>query len=325
MFGYFTDNITTALTASLAGLVILYIPNTNDIFKMMMKMFLCSFGMILSCLFGLMFSFDIWIATIGFTIFSGIVHYVSKYFRLKPPASFFFIMIAAMMIGQPFNLEKIPTKLGIFAIGTIIATSVSILYCVLINPKHKNIGTKSFFKVNPYINIVESIIIGSCMGVSILVGKLFHLDYPFWIPISSLAVLQGVNKVHIWKRGFRRIIGTFAGLLIAWAIFSFFRNPLTVCIIIICLQIIIELLITRHYALTVVFLTPMGMLLAETGSPTSLDPDHLLKMRLIQILIGSAIGSIGGWFLYNEKLRFNTVKNLRKSRIALRRRFSKNY
>jgi len=83
----------------------------------------------------------------------------------------------------------------------------------------------------------------------------------------------------------------------------------------------VEMLITRHYALAVTFLTPMGVLLAETGSATSLDPDYLLKMRLIEILIGSLIGCIGGWFLYNERVRFNSIKNLKKSKIVLRKSF----
>gem|GEM_PF-3356332 len=136
-----------------------------------------------------------------------------------------------------------------------------------------------------------------------------------------VAVLQGVNQYHIWKRGLHRIIGTTIGLGIAWLIFSYITSPLWICLFIISLQIIVEMLITRHYALAVTFLTPMGVLLAETGSATSLDPDYLLKMRLIEILIGSLIGCIGGWFLYNERVRFNSIKNLKKSKIVLRKSF----
>lgn len=80
-----------------------------------------------------------------------------------------------------------------------------------------------------------------------------------------------------------------------------------------------QFLITRHYALAVTFLTPMGILRAETGSATSLNPYYLLQMRLLEILIGSAIGCIGGWFLYNERIKFSSIKNLRKSKVVLRK------
>ena len=119
------------------------------------------------------------------------------------------------------------------------------------------------------------------------------------------------------------LAGTIIGLGIAWFIFSYVNDILWICVCIITLQIIVEMLITRHYALAVMFLTPMGILLAETGSSTSLNPDYLLKMRFLEILIGSAIGCIGGWFLYNERIRFSSIKNLRKSKIVLSKSFLK--
>lgn len=322
IFGYYSGNVKASLTASLAGLVILYIPNTKDIFEMMMKMFVCSFGMIISYIFGLVFSFNMWIAPLAFGIFSAIVYYIVRYFNLKPPGSFFFIMMASMAIGLPHNPEAIPQKIGVFTIGTLNACLICLIYTLLKSKKEpsKNVTT---LQINPYVNLVESQIIGICMFASVLIGQIFKLDYPYWIPVSSLAVLQGVNQYHIWKRGLHRIIGTLIGLVIAWFIFSYINDTLWICIAIICLQIIVEMLITRHYALAVMFLTPMGILLAETGSSTSLNPDYLLKMRLLEILIGSVIGCVGGWFLYNERIRFNSIKGLRKSKIVLRKSFKK--
>lgn len=323
IFGYCSGNVKSSLTASLACLVILYIPNTKDIFETMTKMFVCSFGIIISYIFGLVFSFNMWIAPLAFGIFSGIAYYIVKYFNLKPPGSFFFIMIASMAVGIPHDPESIPQKVGIFTIGTLNACTICLIYCVL-KSKKESIKTSTALRINPYVDLVESHIIGICMFASVLVGQIFKLDYPYWIPISSLAVLQGVNQYHIWKRGLHRIIGTIIGLGIAWIIFSYVHDILWICVAIICLQIIVEMLITRHYALAVMFLTPMGILLAETGSSTSLNPDYLLKMRLLEILIGSTIGCIGGWFLYNERVRFNSIKHLRKSKIALRKSLKQN-
>ena len=323
MFGYFLGDIKSALTASLAGLVIIYIPSNSDFIETMMKMFVCSFGMIISYGLGLTFSFNLWTASLVFGIFSAIAYYIARYFNLKPPGSFFFIMMASMAIGLPHNLELIPKRVGVFTIGTVNACLICLIYSVLNSKKEAN-KNHTTFHINPYVNLVESCIIGICMLVSVFIGKFFNLDYPYWIPISSLAVLQGVNQYHIWKRGLHRIIGTTIGLGIAWLIFSYVTSPLLICVCIITLQIIVEMLITRHYALAVTFLTPMGILLAETGSSTSLNPDYLLQMRLLEILIGSGIGCVGGWFLFNERVRFNSVKHLRKSKVVLRKSFMKN-
>lgn len=306
--GYFFNDVRTALTASLAGLVILYIPTKGNIMEIMVSMFVSCFGMIIAHSLGFILSFNSIAAPIGFGVFSMIAYYVSRYFNLKPPGSFFFIMIASMAIGLPHEFKDIPKSIGIFTIGTLNAVVLTFLYSIIFLRKKSELEAPSTFTVNHHVNLAESAIIGIFMMLSIFIGKIFKLDYPYWIPISCLAVLQGVNSYHIWKRGLHRIIGTLTGLFIAWAIFSYVKNPLYICICIIALQIIVELLIVRHYALAVVFLTPMGILLAETGSPQSLDPDHLLKMRFIEILIGSVLGGIGGWFLHNEQLRSRLKK-----------------
>lgn len=61
----------------------------------------------------------------------------------------------------------------------------------------------------------------------------------------------------------------------------------------------------------------MTILLAETANPANLSIDQLIYTRFIDILIGSAIGAIGGYFIYHEKIRYAAVRRLRKMRIAL--------
>ena len=319
--GYYFQDLRSALTASLAGLVILYIPTKGNILEIMSTMFVCGFGMIFSYSLGTILSFNEWIAPIGFGLFSMVVYYISRYFNLKPPGSFFFIMIASMAIGLPHSIETIPRSIGLFTIGTLNAMVLTFLYSILFLRKTSGKQKMPVFTINHYVNLSESAIIGVFMMLSILIGKVFKLDYPYWIPISCLAVLQGVNSYHIWKRGLHRILGTITGLFIAWAIFSYVKTPLGICLCFIALQIIIELLIARHYALAVVFLTPMGILLAETGSPQSLEPDYLLRMRFLEILIGSFLGGIGGWFLYNEQLKLKSIKTIsRTAAVAQKRR-----
>ena len=173
LFGYFFADVRSALTASLAGLVILYIPNSKDIFEIMMKMFVCSFGMIISYIFGLVFSFNMWIAPFAFGIFSAIAYYIVRYFNLKPPGSFFFIMMASMAIGLPHHPEAIPQKIGIFTIGTLNACLICLIYSLMKNKKESK-SSLTTFQINPYVNLVESFIIGICMFASVLVGQIFN-------------------------------------------------------------------------------------------------------------------------------------------------------
>jgi hypothetical protein len=40
---------------------------------------------------------------------------------------------------------------------------------------------------------------------------------------------------------------------------------------------------------------------------------------MIDIFIGSVIGIIGGWILYHEKVHFYTIKQLRKSKVLIKK------
>ncbi len=321
MIGYYFDEVRLALTASLAGLTILYLPTQGNIFQIMTKMFVCAFGMIVSYSFAILFSFTDWSAVLGFGIIATIFHYVSKYFNLKPPGSFFFIMIASMALGNTHHLPNVPRSIGLFSLGAINACLLALFYSLAFLPKTTKTKIKSSFKINPYTNFAESLIIGISMMLSVLIGRLFDLDYPYWIPISCLAILQAVHRYHILKRSIHRLIGTIIGLGLVWLIFTFINNVLLLCFCIIILQIIVELLITRHYALTVIFLTPLGVLLAETGSAITSDPNHLLQMRLIEVLIGTGLGLIGGWFLFHEKIKYLDKKYHKRSKKVIEKSF----
>ena len=316
MVGLYFDQSKAALTASLGGLVILYMPITNSIFKRMLVMFVCSFGMMLSYSVGLIFSFNPIVAVLVFGALTIVVHYVARTFNMKPPGSFFFIMIAAIAFMMPNDLTLAPQKIGIFTLGTMSAFLLALIYSLLI--KHdleENTAQLSIvIDRNPYHNGIESALVGLFMAISLAVGYIFELNNGYWIPISALAVLQGANSYIVGKRAIHRILGTSVGLMLCFFILTTFNSNVGIAISIIVLQVIIELLIARHYALAVVFITPISILLAEAGTVNHVDPLVLIESRFLDILIGSAIGVIGGFFIYSQKVRVYTSLGLRKMR-----------
>lgn len=72
------------------------------------------------------------------------------------------------------------------------------------------------------------------------------------------------------------------------------------------------MLVTRHYALAVVFITPLTILLAEAAQRTGLSTNELITARLIDTAIGITIGAVGGWVVYNEQLKRRAIKEMSK-------------
>ncbi|MNU25638.1 hypothetical protein D3C71_139880 [compost metagenome] len=321
--GLLTGNLKNSLVSSMGGLVILYYAPSLPLASRMITLLTCAFGFMLSYTIGLFFSFNPYVSAIIFGLWAMSVHWIVSFFKTKPPGNFFFIMMASMASCQPFDLAAIPQKIGLLGLGSMLACLLGVAYGLLMLKKQAPASAQNIsvtIRNNQYTSLVESGIMGLFMFAALLTGHLLAFKNPYWIPISCLAVMQGVSRVHIWRRAVHRVIGTLVGLGLCWLALSISKTPLSICISIIILQFVVELLIGRHYALAVIFITPMTLLLAEAANPLVQDPNHLLSARITDILVGSLIGALGGWFIYHEKIRQGAIRQIRKTRIFMHRR-----
>lgn len=323
--GLYFGNIRYGVSACLSGIAILYLPTAGSVFSRMKTILVCSSGLILSSAFGLIFSFHPLVAAFALGLFAYGVHRIVLSAQIPPPKSFFFILIAAMSICQPFNLHEIPLKVGLLGLGALFTCTLAFCY-VLIPYFRKNPSAPhkphTETAITVYPDMWEAVVTGIFMMLSLLIGYLFQLKNPYWVPISCAAVMQGASLYHIRQRTFHRILGTFIGLGFCWLILLVVKTPLSVCITVMVLQCIIEMLVVRHYALAVIFITPLTILLAETANPTSDQINTLISLRFWDISIGSVLGAIGGWVLYREKVRHSGMRRLRMIRKGMRRRHS---
>lgn len=314
LLGLYFDNLQYGLSACLSGLIIIYLPESGTFTNRILTLLVCSFGFLVSSAFGYVFSFNTIVAIIAFGIFSMVVHWINLFYKISAPRSFFFILIAAMSICQPYNIESIPIKVGLMALGTMLTCMFAIVYLFFLSYKEPT-STKEeimpIFKKNTSADIWETLIYGCVMAVSLAIGHFFKLSNPYWIPISCAAVMQGASLYHIRQRMFQRILGTLVGVGFTWCLFHFIDySPLLICISIIILQLMIELLIVKQYAIAVVFITPFTILLNEAANPLFNNPNALIALRFEEIIIGSILGAIGGWLLYKEKIRYASINKI---------------
>lgn len=311
-FGLYLNDLKIGLTMSLAALTVVYFPILGSLSERILTILATSFGFIFSYFLGLLFSFNHFISAIVFGLFSMIINWLTSYLKIKPPKSFFFIMLAATASCIPHNTSKIPTSVGYLAIGTIISSIIAIIYSLLVTKKtslQNNIQVT--IKRNRYTDFIESVILGLFMFISLGIGFLFDLNNPYWIPVSCAAVMQGTTKYHVWQRGTQRVLGTFLGVGLCWIVLSFGKTPLLICLSIIVLQFIVEWLVPRNYGIAVIFITPLTILLTEASSPLIVDTNYFIYLRFLNIFLGSFIGAIGGWIIYNEKIHYSVIRKMR--------------
>lgn len=319
LLGWYLGDIAAGKLASVGALVILY-TQSNDLAYRLAILMICGFGFILSYTVGSVFSHGEIVPAIALGIYTFSVHYALFKLNLnKPPGNFFFTMVACIAIATPKDLPAISAGIGNVALGVIIACTVGLVYSLITLRGAAGQENKIVFQQNKYTNITESIIFGATVGASLLVANVLQMENPYWVPISCMAVMQGVSTTQVWERALHRILGTVIGLAMTGLVLLLPLTIWQVCVCIILLQIIVEYFVVRNYGIAAIFITMLTVFLAEPNISLTDHSNALIRARLLDTLIGSAIGAVGGWLLYHEKIHFYTRRQLRRTKTIVKR------
>lgn len=114
----------------------------------------------------------------------------------------------------------------------------------------------------------------------------------YWIVCAGIAVVgMPVGRRAAATRGIHRTIGTVVGGALYLAL-AFLPLPVwALALLLGILQFVIELVVVRHYALALVFITPLVLLLlgAATGETETLP---LALERVFDTLVGAVVGTV---------------------------------
>jgi uncharacterized membrane protein YccC len=117
------------------------------------------------------------------------------------------------------------------------------------------------------------------------------VDHAYWAMAAALLVLhQGTDRSRTLRRGTERLLGTWVGLGLAGVILSLHPHDLWLVLLLALLNLVIELLVVRNYALATVFITTTALTISS-GTHT-VDIGHLLLARGIDTLIGCTVGVV---------------------------------
>ncbi|WP_459476276.1 FUSC family protein [Clostridium saccharoperbutylacetonicum] len=146
------------------------------------------------------------------------------------------------------------------------------------------------------IVFVNSIRYGIVLAVSAIVAFYFPFTRPYWITLSCAAVMCGSTIMATFHRAIQRSVGTIIGIILAIAILSFQPQGFMVVVVNMCLTALIELAISRNYALAAIFITPNSILIAENSTQIH-NIGYFATARITDIIVGSAIGLIGTYII----------------------------
>lgn len=298
--GLYFNQLTYSIMVCLGGFVILYMP-TADWRQRMLVMVLSSVGFVASFAVGLLFSQNDITRIVSISAFAFIVHSICLYLNFKSPGSTFFILLTSVASYSAESYTQIIPVLTFLGIGTLLACIVALIYSIATHGRPIAITTEE--KLDHHSILLEGLLVGIFVAISLVLAFIFKLEKPYWVPVSCMAVMRGVNTQHVYQRGFQRILGTVVGLGLTYLLLLVETTPLALCITIPVLQFFAELFVARNYALALVFITPMALLLAEAATGLTLNENSIIITRLYDITLGSVVGAVGGYLLYHQQLK----------------------
>lgn len=298
------------LAASLGGLVFLYLPATQLSHRMAWLM-ACAFGMTASHALGLLGHLAPALVVPLLVIITLLVMMVVRFYAMPPPGSVFFVMTAAIGAYNPVKGPDVLMQMGAIALGSVLAVGIAFLYSLYIVSRHGVPQPNPPQQPDFDVVVTEPVVIAFFVGLSLMAAHGLSLERPYWVPISCLAVIQGVSLRAAWTRQLQRILGTCLGLLLFLAIAHVQLGPWGVAAVLTLLAFVIESVIMRHYALASMFITPLAILLAEAGQGFVAAPQELMKARLLDTVVGALIGLAGAAFLHNARCRTAVSNSLR--------------
>ena len=302
LVGAWFNRLDYGLIASLGGQTFLYTTNT-PLPQRMVTLMVCAFGMTASFALALMGSFHPLATIATLTFLTILVTMVCRFYRLPPPGSLFFIMAASIAAYMPYDVWQIPVRAGLIFLGSTLAVMIAFAYSLYIVRRHDPMTQAPLAQPDFQFVIYDSVMIGIFVGLSLLLAHLLQLHSPYWVPVSCIAIMQNMTMRAVWNKQVHRILGTAAGLALAWALLSLPFNKWGTGIIIMLLTFMIEMLVVRNYALAVAFITPLTIYLAKSGAAANMPANAIIMTRLVDTVLGSVMGCLGGVFLHNPRLR----------------------
>ncbi|RAX52059.1 hypothetical protein CCY99_07870 [Helicobacter sp. 16-1353] len=293
------------LVAMIGTTIFLYIPSTS-IYHRMLVLMAAGFGISFTFALGLIGQFFPLLIPLIVCVVTIISSMIVRYYDLGAPGYFFFVLACILGANLPFNQSDFIMLIGLVSLGAMSANITGFIYCLLVIYVFKNNIPQEVPKRGKLgfdVIIIDPIIIGLFVGFAVFIGEVLGLERSYWVGVSCAVIMQGLTIKAVWIKQLQRIIGTFIGAGFAWYLLGFKFGNVEFALLMFTLVFMTEFLVVRNYALAIVFITPYTTYLAEAGNFMQYDPNLIVSARVVDIVLGSLIGAIGGWVLHKKRLR----------------------
>jgi uncharacterized membrane protein YccC len=194
------------------------------------------------------------------------------------------------------------SELGIYAIPALVATGAFSAYLVAISPlvvpavRRRStpfVPLRKMLRFDRW-DLVSRIIayrVITAVAIASLVTMPFGFDHAYWVVMVAGVVLQisrSLRRTII--RVVHRVLGTFAGVGSFILMSQMELDGMKLVIALATLQGLIEVVVTKHYGLALIFMTPLALTIATNNQDIRMS--DIAAERIFDTLLGAAIAMV---------------------------------
>lgn len=255
-------------------------------------------GLIVSAALGVAVAANAWLVSIGVVVVAIVSAALAFGFRLGPPGPLFFVLVFGLSAHVVASSPIAPAVyIAALAAGCVFSYLVAMAPLVL--PRARSIAATPLRELLPGPTFTADsrmllIRVAIVAVIGVLLGLVIDPTRTYWIVGSAVAVIgvAAARRAAV-QRGLHRMLGTVVGAGVYALLALLHPSGLWLALLLGALQFTIELVVVRHYALALVFITPLVLLLtgAATGEIGSMT---VAWERIVDTVVGAALGAASG-------------------------------
>ena len=299
-----TGHQSLGLIASLGAFTALY-GSTLRLGDRLRALPLVAIGFVTASVLGVLCGTNVWLSIACVVAVAAVACTIVFGAGLGPPGPMQFVLVAGIS-GHLATLTRLNFAISeVFAIPALVAAGAFSAYLLVIallalprmdKPEPEAVCLRARF--SPLLRNTESKIIAvrviAAVAAASLLSVPLGMHHSYWMVMVAGAVLQGSHVSRFSAiRAMHRVLGTILGVAIFGLIKLADPQGIWLVVILALLQFSIEVMVARHYALALTFITPTALIISAAGGTG--DPLALVAERLLDTLLGSAIAMAVLW------------------------------
>lgn len=231
-----------------------------------------------------------WWAVLAGAVWAAVGAAASDRFAWRPPGPLFLVFAAATCASVPIAPERVPAAIGVCLATAGLAVALAVLEVAIEVRRGADVPDAAPPGPRPPVGRRRLQAARCAVAVAVAGAAMTATGWahPYWAMVAAVAPLTAFTLRQQLARGVHRVAGTVAGVVVAGGLLLLPLSTLGTILVVALLQALTELVVTRHYGVALVLITPLALLVTQLAHPEPVG--ELLASRTVETLAGAAVG-----------------------------------